>query len=73
VRRRGYAIDDSEHEKNIRCVAVPILNEAEQIEAALSITGTIIDFPGEETIHETARILEDVRDTIRRKMGYLKD
>jgi IclR family KDG regulon transcriptional repressor len=73
VRRRGYAIDDSEHEKNIRCVAVPILNEAEQIEAALSITGTIIDFPDEETIHETAKILEEVRDNIRRKMGYLTD
>jgi DNA-binding IclR family transcriptional regulator len=73
VRRRGYAIDDSEHEKNIMCVAVPILNEAEQIEAALSITGTIIDFPGEEAIHNTAQILKDVSDTIRRKMGYLTD
>jgi IclR family KDG regulon transcriptional repressor len=73
VRRRGYAIDDSEHEKNIRCVAVPILNEAQQIEAALSITGTIIDFPGEETIHETAQMLKDVRDKIRRKMGYSRD
>jgi len=73
ARRRGYAIDDSEHEKNIRCIAVPILNEAEQIEAALSITGTLIDFPSEDTMHQTAQILKDVRDNIRRKMGYLRD
>jgi IclR family transcriptional regulator, KDG regulon repressor len=73
VRSRGYAIDDSEHEKHIRCVAVPILNEAGRIEAALSITGTVIDFPGEETIHKTAQMLKDVRDEIRREMGYLRD
>jgi IclR family KDG regulon transcriptional repressor len=73
VRKRGYAMDDSEHEKNIRCVAVPILNEAEQIEAALSITGTTIDFPTEDAMHKTAQILKDVRDKIRREMGYLTD
>ena len=73
IRKRGYAIDNSEHEKNIRCVAVPVLNEAEQIEAALSITGTIIDFPDEETMHSTAEILKEIRDKIRGKMGYLGD
>lgn len=71
IRRRGYAIDNCEHEKNIRCVAVPILNEAEQIEAALSITGTIIEFPDNGTISETAEILKDVRDQIRKNMGYV--
>jgi DNA-binding IclR family transcriptional regulator len=73
IRRRGYAIDNSEHEKNIRCIAVPVLNEAEQIEAALSITGTILDFPDEQTMHSTAEVLKEVRDEIRGKLGYLRD
>lgn len=71
VRTRGYAIDNSEHEKNIRCVAVPILDETGRIEAALGAAGTIIDLPDEETIKKTADILKEVRDKIRKEMGYL--
>jgi DNA-binding IclR family transcriptional regulator len=70
IRRLGFAIDNSEHEKNIRCVAVPILNETGKIEAALSITGTTTDFPGEETIKKYADMLMKVREEIRKEMGY---
>lgn len=72
VRTRGYAIDNAEHEKNIRCVAVPILDETGKIEAALGVAGMVIDFPDEETIRKTADILKDVRDKISKEMGYLK-
>lgn len=71
IRRRDYAIDDSEHEKHIRCVAVPILDEEEQIAAALSVTGTIIDLPDNETIERTLEILWEARDKIRKEIGYL--
>lgn len=70
VRTQGYAIDNSEHEKNIRCVAVPILNEAGRIEAALSTAGTIMDLPDEETIQRTVDKLKEARDKIRKEMGY---
>jgi IclR family KDG regulon transcriptional repressor len=39
VRNHGYAIDDEENEKGIRCVAAPIYNEAGKAVAAISITG----------------------------------
>ena len=70
IRRLGFAIDNSEHEKDIRCVGVPILNETGKIEAALSITGTTTDFPGEETIKKYADMLIEVREEIRNEMGY---
>ncbi len=38
VRRQGYAIDDEENEKGIRCVAAPIYNEIGKTVAAISIT-----------------------------------
>jgi DNA-binding IclR family transcriptional regulator len=39
VRNQGYAIDDEENEKGIRCVAAPIYNEVGKAVAAVSISG----------------------------------
>jgi len=38
VRAQGYAIDDEENEKGVRCVATPIFNEAGKAVAAISIS-----------------------------------
>lgn len=38
VRVQGYAIDDEENEKGVRCVAAPIFNEAGKAVAAISIS-----------------------------------
>ena len=38
VRTQGYAIDDEENEKGIRCVAAPIYNETGRGVAAISIS-----------------------------------
>ena len=72
IKKRGYAIDDSEHEKHIRCVAVPILDENNELQAALSITGLIMDFPTRKEIEKYAKLLTETRDKIRKKIGYLK-
>jgi DNA-binding IclR family transcriptional regulator len=39
VRTQGYAVDDEENERGIRCVAAPIFNEAGKAVAAVSISG----------------------------------
>ncbi|HYB20954.1 MAG TPA: IclR family transcriptional regulator C-terminal domain-containing protein, partial [Thermodesulfobacteriota bacterium] len=70
IRTRGYALDNAEHEKNIRCVAVPILNDGGRIEAALGAAGTIMDLPDEESIRKTTDILKAARDKISGEMGY---
>lgn len=70
IRRRGYAIDNSEHEKNIRCVAVPILRGADKIEAALSATGLVTDLPDDESINQTAKRLIDMSLEIKKEIGW---
>lgn len=39
VRNQGYAIDDEENEKGVRCVGAPIYNEVGNAVAAVSISG----------------------------------
>jgi IclR family KDG regulon transcriptional repressor len=39
VRKQGFAVDDEENEKGIRCVAAPIFNETGKVVSAISISG----------------------------------
>lgn len=39
VRNQGYAVDDEENEKGVRCIGAPIYNEAGEAVAAISISG----------------------------------
>ena len=39
VRKQGFAVDDEENEKGIRCVAAPIFNEMGKAVSAVSISG----------------------------------
>ena len=49
-----------------------ILNEFNKLEAAISITGLVIDFPSQEVVNENIRLLQMTRDKIREKMNYKK-
>jgi DNA-binding IclR family transcriptional regulator len=70
VRTRGYALDNAGHEKNIRCVGIPILNDRGRVEAALGAAGTGMDLPDEESVQKTPDILREARDRISREMRY---
>jgi DNA-binding IclR family transcriptional regulator len=71
IRGRGYTIDNSEHEKHIRCIGVPILNREKQIEAAISMTGLIAEYPDDQTMAQKAQIIQNTRDKIVKEMGYV--
>lgn len=44
TRDRGYGIDDRENEPDIRCVAAPVLDHANQVVGAMSISGLASGF-----------------------------
>jgi DNA-binding IclR family transcriptional regulator len=70
VRDKGYAVDDEENEKGIRCVAAPIRNENREVIAAMSISGPSIRL----TLNAIQNSLKDhVCDTalnISKKLGF---
>jgi len=39
IRKRGYSIDEGEHQPNLRCVAAPVFNATGRAFAAISVTG----------------------------------
>lgn len=45
IRIRGYAIDDEEREKGVRCLAAPIRNHHGDVVAAISVAGPIDRLP----------------------------
>jgi DNA-binding IclR family transcriptional regulator len=70
IRARGYAIDNSEHERHIKCVATPVLNDQGTVEAALSITGLVLDFPDQQSVEVHARQLQAAAERIRKDLGF---
>jgi len=73
VMSRGYAIDDEESERGIRCVAAPVRNEIGQIVAAVSISGPAIRITREK-VQESLK--DEVMATaleISRQLGFRAD
>lgn len=70
VRSQGYAIDDEENERGIRCVGAPIYNEAGKAVAAVSISGPAFQIP-KKVIQDTLK--KEVMETalrISKRLGY---
>lgn len=67
TRKRGYAIDNMEHEFGVKCVAMPIFNQQHQVEAAISISGPSLRF-GEEQILKFAEKLKETVSKIEKRL-----
>jgi DNA-binding IclR family transcriptional regulator len=70
IRAQGYAVDDEENERGIRCVAAPVLNETGKPVAAISISGPAFRIT-KKMIQETLR--KEVMETalkISKRLGY---
>jgi DNA-binding IclR family transcriptional regulator len=69
TKRRGYAVDDEESEKGVRCVAVAIQDASGDPVAAVSISGPAFRVTGRKVAFFVEKLLECVKG-IRREMGY---
>jgi IclR family transcriptional regulator, KDG regulon repressor len=72
VRQRGYAIDDTEHEADIRCAACPVRDHTGRVIAAISLTVPAIRM-SRARIESMAPLVRTYADRISRRLGYVPD
>lgn len=66
-RQRGYALDNIEHEPNVRCIGIPIFGRTQELIGALSISGASQNID-DEKIQRYAKVLMDAAYEIKRRL-----
>jgi DNA-binding IclR family transcriptional regulator len=69
IRQRGYATDDEEHTRGVRCVALPIRNDRGQMVAGLSVSFPTVRYT-DERAHIARELLSEAVTAISRELGY---
>ena len=62
IRKRGYSIDNMEHEYGIRCVGVPIFNYQGDVVAGLSISGPSLRVMDDKVTFLAKKLLEAAQE-----------
>lgn len=70
ARKKGYAVDNEEHEKGIFCVAAPIYDYRDKIIAAISVGDNKQQFIKATNAKQIELITQTARE-ISRRLGYL--
>lgn len=69
VRTQGYAVDDEENSLEVRCVAAPVFDPLDQVQAAVGVTGTIIEVD-KARLPKLAELVREAARRISRQLGY---
>lgn len=69
IRRRGYSVDDAEHEEGVRCIGAPIRNHEARVMASVSVSGPSQRMSPDRD-EQIGKLLIDRTDEISRRLGY---
>jgi DNA-binding IclR family transcriptional regulator len=69
VRAQGYAVDNMEHQPDVRCVAVPIRDHSGRVVASLSVSGPATRIPKDRIPTLAARVREAAAK-LSARLGY---
>ncbi len=70
VRSKGFAVDDEENEKGIRCVAAPVRDYTGEVIAAISISGPTVRMTMERIDAEFTAHVVSTANQISQRLGY---
>ena len=70
VQKQGYAVDDEENERGIRCVAAPVFNDAGQAVAAISVSGPAFKVTKKVVQETMKKEVMEAASRISTKLGF---
>jgi len=70
IREDGVAFDDEARLEGLRCVGVPIINNNDRVEGAISLSGPTSRFQGERFRSEIPKKLKDAANVIELNITY---
>ena len=70
IKAQGYAIDDAEHESEVRCVSAPVLNKEGEVNAAISVAGPVFRINREKIETLLISAVKNAAVDISQRMGY---
>jgi IclR family KDG regulon transcriptional repressor len=72
TRERGYAIDNGEHDRNIGCVAIPLVDDNGLAVAGVSVSGPVLRF-GEDVQQKYAELTMEAVTSLKRYIHLLPE
>lgn len=69
IRRRGWSIDDEEHEMQVMCIACPIRDYTGHVIAAMSVSWPVFRFDNDK-FDETVKKIKDATGKLSEILGY---
>ena len=69
VRKRGYSVDDEEHEEQVMCIACPIRDYENKVVAAISVSWPIFRFDRDD-FENTVKLIKKTANKISEILGY---
>ncbi len=73
IRKRGYALDNEEHELGVRCVAAAIRNHLGVTVAAISISTPSSRMKDKESVRKNATLVQSTARSVSERLGFPKD
>ncbi len=70
IRRQGFALDEGEHEAEVRCVAAPVFDAFGEVVAAVSVSGPAARLGALQEQEQLIRQTVDSAQAISAKLGY---
>jgi IclR family transcriptional regulator, KDG regulon repressor len=70
IRERGWALDDAEHQPNLRCIAAPIRGGTGQVIAAISVSGPD-NLVSPDKDDANVRLVCGIAGEFSRRLGYV--
>lgn len=70
IRKQGYAVDNEEYQLDVKCVAAPIRDYANNVIAAICISGPILRMYDDRINNELIPLLKKAAYKISHRLGY---